>query len=148
MQTYGYSQPTHLNPWPRNQIMPLGAAYEGASVTIGLQTRVFTRTETRESRTITINMRVQRNTCLCSVGRSRYLTNPRARERSCLIFYQRRYKFKDSMFLILGAWGRDCDVDERMPGGDHERRLCNSADRIRWNGNTGTSIPSTLLQRK
>lgn len=72
----------------------VGAAFDGFSISFEQQQKVFTTTETKEAKTISIPVTVP--------------------ARSYVTFYQRRYKFKNSMFFILdtgnqlyniGSWG-------------------------------------------
>jgi hypothetical protein len=93
MQTYSHSCTTGLTITSGSEVnngFSLGAIYQGATVTIDDQERVFKPTETMESRTTTINFSVP--------------------PRSLLVFYQRRYRFRTSIFFILNAWARDWNV--------------------------------------
>jgi len=93
MQTYSYSCTTGLTITSGGEVnngFSLGRIYQGATVTIDNQERVFKPTETKESRTTTINFSVP--------------------PRSLLTFYQRRYRFRNSIFFILNAWGKDWNV--------------------------------------
>lgn len=105
-QVYTAASTTGLMITKGNEInngFPLGDTYTGASVTIDHKEKIFTPTETTESRTITINLSVP----------------PRSR----LVFYQRWYKFRDSMFFILDAWGREWNVGN-WGGDDKSRKEC------------------------
>ena len=93
VQTYSYSCTTGLTITGGSEVnngFPLGAIYQGATVTIDNQERVFKPTETMESRITTINLNVP--------------------PRSLLIFYQKGYRFRNSIFFILNAWHRDWNV--------------------------------------
>jgi hypothetical protein len=93
MQTYSYSCTTGLTITSGREVnngFSLGAIYQGVTVTIDNQERVFKPTETMESRTTTINFSVP--------------------PRSLFIFYQRRYRFRNSISFILNAWGKDWKV--------------------------------------
>jgi len=70
-----------------NHGFPIASAYKGLSLTIEGQEKVFDTTDTKIIKsTITVPFR------------------------SLIIFYQKRYKFKNSMFFILDAWGTECNV--------------------------------------
>jgi hypothetical protein len=93
VQTYTYTCTTGLaiiNGSEVNNGFSLAATYQGASVTIDNQERVFKATETTESRTVTVNLSVP--------------------PRSILIFYQRRYKFRNLIFFVLHCWNRHLNV--------------------------------------
>jgi len=92
-QTYVHTFTTELKITQGSDVtngFSLGATYKGASVSFNHETKTFKSTETTESRTITIT-----------------LTIP---PRSHLVFYQRRYTFRDSMFFILDAWDQEWNV--------------------------------------
>jgi hypothetical protein len=104
-QTYSYSCTTGLTITSGSELnngFSLGAIYKGASVIIDRQERVFKPTETTESRTMTMNLSVP--------------------PRSLLIFYQRRYRFRNSIFFIFNAWGRDWNVG-RWKGQPEEKAM-------------------------
>lgn len=67
-----------------NQGFNLGATYEGMSIGYNYSERTFKSTETTSSRTLTITGTVS--------------------PRSSLIFYQRRYNFRDEINFICDAW--------------------------------------------
>ncbi|KAH9981786.1 hypothetical protein BJV74DRAFT_65440 [Russula compacta] len=92
-QTYSHSCSTGLritNGSEVNNGFSLKHKYDGTSVTIEHQQRVFKTTETTEAKTITITLSVP--------------------PRSLLVFYQRRYRFRDTMSFVLDAWGQDWNV--------------------------------------
>ncbi len=93
-QTHTYTYTTGLTITKGSEVnngFSLAAAYEGASVAIDDdEERVFKTTETTETGTITINLSVP--------------------PRSSLTFYQRRFRFRDSMSFVLDSWGRDWNV--------------------------------------
>ena len=86
-----------------NDVFSLGAIHKGASVTIDHRAKIFTPTETTESRTITVNLSVP----------------PRSR----LAFYQKWYKFRDSVSFVLDAWGKEWNVGD-WGGHDKLRKEC------------------------
>jgi hypothetical protein len=93
MQTYTHSSTTGLTITGGGEVsngFSLGSIYQWASVTINNVEKVFKPTETKEPRTTTINLSVP--------------------PRSILTFYQRRYRFRNSIFFILNAWGKDWNV--------------------------------------
>jgi len=67
-----------------------GPRTKGASVSFNHETKTFKSTETTESRTITLTLTVP--------------------PRSYLVFYQRRYTFRDTIFFILDAWNQEWNV--------------------------------------
>lgn len=68
----------------------LGASYEGMSIGFNNSQRTFTSTETVSSRTITTTVNVPPYTEL--------------------IFYQKRFQFRDVITFVLDAWGREWNV--------------------------------------
>jgi hypothetical protein len=93
MQTYSYSCTTGLTITSGREVnsgFTLAALYQGASVTIDNQERVFKPTETTKSKSMTMDLSVP--------------------PRSLLIFYQRRYRFRNSIFFILKAWNREWNI--------------------------------------
>jgi hypothetical protein len=87
-QTYPYTFTTGLTITKGIEInkgFPLGPTYKGATLTIDHKTRVFKPTETTEAKTITINLSVP--------------------PQSLIVVYQRKYKFKDSMFFVHQSSG-------------------------------------------
>jgi hypothetical protein len=106
MQTCSYSCTTGLTITSGSEVnngFPLATLYKCASVTIDHQERVFKPTETTESRTMTMNLSVP--------------------PRSLLIFYQRRYRFRNSIFFILKAWSREWNVG-RWDSHEMARKEC------------------------
>jgi len=92
-QTYAYTYTTGLRITKGKEVnngFSLGALYEGLSVTIDDQETVVRPAEIAETKPITITLSVP--------------------PRSLLIFYQRRYKFRNSMFFTLGVDGGRYDV--------------------------------------
>ncbi len=89
-QTYTYTYTTGLTITEGSEVkngFSLETVYKKMSVTIDHQEKVFKPAETTETRTVTANLSVP--------------------PRSLLIFYQRRYKFRSSMFFVLDtAFGR------------------------------------------
>lgn len=68
----------------------IASAYKGMTITMERQNKVFKTTESTEAKTMTMKMTIP--------------------ARSRLIFYQRRYSFKNSIFFILNAWAQDWNV--------------------------------------
>jgi len=92
-QKYTHSFTTELKiieGYEINNGFSLGATYQGLSLTFNNETKTFKSTETTQSRTVTIELTVP--------------------PRSHLVFYQRRFTFRDSIFFILDAWGREWNV--------------------------------------
>ena len=73
-----------------NKGYSVASAYKGMTVTMEGQKKVLKNTETTEMKTITVDV----------------IVPPRSR----LVFYQRRYSFKSSMFFILDTQGKDWSV--------------------------------------
>ncbi|KAH9957565.1 hypothetical protein BC827DRAFT_648032 [Russula dissimulans] len=91
-QTYSHTFTTELKITQGSEVnngFSLGASYKGMSVGFN-ETRTFKSTETTESRTITITLTIL--------------------PRSHLVFYQRRYTFRDSIFFILDTWNQEWNV--------------------------------------
>ncbi|KAK0459075.1 uncharacterized protein EV420DRAFT_301871 [Desarmillaria tabescens] len=65
----------------------IAASYEGLSMSMDASSKVFSSYETTQSveKTITLNIP----------------------PKSSLTFYQRKYRFRDTMFFILDAWGEE-----------------------------------------
>jgi len=92
-QKYSYSYTTGLKVTQGSEVnngFSLGASFKGVGITVDHSEKVFKSSETTESRTVTMEVNVP----------------PRSRT----IFYQKRYKFRKSMFFILDAWGREWNV--------------------------------------
>jgi len=83
-----------------DNVYSVAQAYKGISVTIEGQEKNF---DTTEKRTIEVTLSVL--------------------PRSCLRFYQKRYRFKDSMFFILDASGRLWNVGA-FEGSNPARKEC------------------------
>lgn len=81
----------------------VAAAYEGITVTIEQQHKVFKSTETTETKTTSVRVTIP--------------------PRSQVIFYQRQYNFKCSMSFILDAWGQEWNVGS-WGGYDLSRKDC------------------------
>jgi hypothetical protein len=106
LQPYSYSCTTGLRITSGSEVnngFPLAAIYKGASLTINHQERVLKLTEATSSKTMTMNLSVP--------------------PRSLLIFYQRRYRFRNSIFFILNAWGKDWNVG-RWEGHETTTKEC------------------------
>jgi len=105
-QTYTHSYTTGLTVTKGDDVsngFSLGSKYKGSSVKVDHQERVFATAETTEATTVTIDLNVAPH--------------------SFLIFYQRRYRFRDSMFFILDAWGQDWNVGS-WGGYDLSKKEC------------------------
>jgi len=106
-QTYAYTYTAGLTITKGSEVnngFSLEAAYKRMSVTIDHQEKVFKPAETTETRTITTNLSVPPH--------------------SLLIFYQRRYKFRSSMFFVLDtAWGRFWNIC-KLDSSDLLRKEC------------------------
>ncbi|KAF9047733.1 hypothetical protein BJ165DRAFT_1526997 [Panaeolus papilionaceus] len=92
-QTYSYSYTTGLKITQGsevNQGFDLGASYEGMSIGYNYSQRTFKTTETTSSKTTTITVNVPPH--------------------SLLVFYQRRYDFRDEITFICNAWGREWNI--------------------------------------
>jgi hypothetical protein len=83
-----------------NHGFPIASTYKGLSLTMEGQEKVFDTTDTKNIK--------------CTI------TVP---PRSLVIFYQRRYKFKNSMFFILDAWGLERNVGS-WGGTEFTRKEC------------------------
>jgi hypothetical protein len=94
MQTYSYSFTSGLTITKGGEVnkgFDLGAIYEGSSVTIDHEERVLKPSETgAELRISTISLTVPPH--------------------SLLIFYQRRYRFMNSIFFILDAQNKKWNI--------------------------------------
>lgn len=89
-QTYSLKYTTGLKVTVGSEVsasVGMGAAYEGLSISMDISTKVFSSTETTSGveKTITLNI------------------PPKSR----LTFYQRKYRFRDTMFFVLDAWNEE-----------------------------------------
>ncbi|PPR01404.1 hypothetical protein CVT24_006242 [Panaeolus cyanescens] len=92
-QTYQYSYTTSLKITEGsevNQGFDLGASYQGMSIGYNYSQKTFKTTETTSSQTTTISVNVPPN--------------------SLVVFYQRRYDFRDEITFICDAWGREWNI--------------------------------------
>ncbi|KAJ7874290.1 hypothetical protein B0H13DRAFT_1894622 [Mycena leptocephala] len=92
-QQYQYSYTTGLTITQGSEVtngFSLGASYQGMSIGIDHSTRTFKSTETTSSRTTTVTVNVP--------------------PRSQLIFYQKRFDFRDSITFINDAWGQEWNI--------------------------------------
>ncbi|PPQ71019.1 hypothetical protein CVT24_011935 [Panaeolus cyanescens] len=92
-QTYSYSYTTGMTITQGSEInqgFNLGASYQGMSIGYNFSHRVFKTTETTSSRTTTVTVNVPPH--------------------SLLIFYQRRFDFRDEVTFICDAWGREWNI--------------------------------------
>ncbi|KAK0221936.1 hypothetical protein IW262DRAFT_940878 [Armillaria fumosa] len=74
----------------------IGASYNGLTMTMDTQTKIFSDFETTESVTKTVSLSVPPS--------------------STLTFYQKKYRFRDSMFFVLATSGQELNVGS--PDGD------------------------------
>jgi len=92
-QKYEYSYTTGLTITQGSEVtngFSLGASYEGMSIGVDHSTRTFKSTETTSSKTTTITVNVA--------------------PRSELIFYQKRFDFRDNITFINDAWGQEWNI--------------------------------------
>ncbi|KAK0226319.1 hypothetical protein IW262DRAFT_758217 [Armillaria fumosa] len=81
----------------------IGAEFKGMSMSMDNQTKTFTMYETTDTQTKTITLSVP--------------------PKSKLTFYQRKYRFRDTMFFVLDAWNEEWNAGS--PGGyDITRKEC------------------------
>jgi hypothetical protein len=93
MQQYQYSYTTGLTITQGSEVtngFNLGASYQGMSIGVDHSTRTFKSTETTSSQTTTITVNVP--------------------ARSELIFYQKRFDFRDNITFINDAWGQEWNI--------------------------------------
>ncbi|KAJ7510770.1 hypothetical protein B0H11DRAFT_1845496 [Mycena galericulata] len=92
-QQYQYSYTTGLTITQGSEVtngFSLGASYQGMSIGIDHSTRTFKSTETTSTKTTTITVNVP--------------------PRSELIFYQKRFDFRDNITFINDAWGQEWNI--------------------------------------
>ncbi|KAF9047951.1 hypothetical protein BJ165DRAFT_1610599 [Panaeolus papilionaceus] len=92
-QTYQYSLSTSLKVTQGEEInvgFNLGATYEGMSMGLEFGAKTFKNTETTQTGTVTVSVNVP--------------------PQSELIFYQKRYDFRDNTTFINDAWGQEWNV--------------------------------------
>ncbi|PPQ78340.1 hypothetical protein CVT24_006463 [Panaeolus cyanescens] len=92
-QTYQYSYTTGLTITEGREVnegFNLGLSFFGMSIGYNHSTRTFKSTETTTSQTTTIDVNVPPH--------------------SLLVFYQRRYDFRDEITFICDAWGREWNI--------------------------------------
>ncbi|KAF8875193.1 hypothetical protein CPB85DRAFT_1444109 [Mucidula mucida] len=92
-QHYEYSYSTGLTITQGSEVtngFNLGASYEGMSIGVDHSRRTFKTTETTSSLTTTITVSVP--------------------PRSELIFYQKRFEFRDEITFINDAWGQEWNI--------------------------------------
>jgi len=129
-QTYSLAYNTQLKVTEGSEVtnsVSVGVAYEGLSISMESSTKTFTTYETTESTTKTITLSVA--------------------PRSHLTFYQRTYRFKETMFFILDAWGEQWNAGS--PGGyDITRKKCTveimSEDYMTTSNRLDDSISGTM----
>ncbi|PPR07810.1 hypothetical protein CVT24_002882 [Panaeolus cyanescens] len=92
-QTYEYSFATSLKIIQGDEIsmgFNMGASYEGMSMGFEFGTKTFKNTETTQSTTITVKVNVP--------------------PQSQVVFYQKRYDFRDNTTFVVDAWGQEWNV--------------------------------------
>ncbi|KAK0486210.1 hypothetical protein IW261DRAFT_785619 [Armillaria novae-zelandiae] len=97
-QTYSLQYTTGLRVTKGTEVtnlVAIAAEFTGLSMSVDGETKTFTTYETTGTLTKTITLSVP--------------------PKSTLTFYQKKYRFKDTMFFILNAWGYDWNVGS--PGG-------------------------------
>ncbi|KAI9510339.1 hypothetical protein F5148DRAFT_599218 [Russula earlei] len=103
MQTFTHTYTTDFRVTKGDEVnkgYSVAQAFERISVTIEGQTKAFKPT-----------------------GNSTIAMTLNVLPRSCLVFYQKRYRFKESMSFILDAWNRDWNVSV-SEGCDLARKHC------------------------
>ncbi|PBK82802.1 hypothetical protein ARMGADRAFT_1038300 [Armillaria gallica] len=104
-QTYSLQYTTELKVTKGTEVtnsVGIGAAFKGMSMSMDSQTKTFTTYETTDTQTKTITLSVP--------------------PKSTLTFYQ-KYRFKNTMFFILDAWGQEWNVGSQG-GYDIKRKEC------------------------
>ncbi|KAJ7506953.1 hypothetical protein B0H11DRAFT_1969634 [Mycena galericulata] len=92
-QQYQYSYTTGLTITEGKEVtngFNLGASYEGMSIGVDHSQRTFKSTETTSTKTTTITVNVP--------------------PRSELVFYQKRFDFRDNITFINDAWGQEWNI--------------------------------------
>ncbi len=105
-QTYSLQYTTELKITKGTEVtnsVEIGAKFKGLSMSIDGQTKTFTTYETTGTLTKTITLSVP--------------------PKSTLTFYQKKYRFKITMFFILDAWGQEWNVGSQG-GYDIKRKEC------------------------
>ncbi|PBK82795.1 hypothetical protein ARMGADRAFT_1019407 [Armillaria gallica] len=105
-QTYSLQYTTELEVAKGTEItnsVGIAAKFKGLLMSMDGQTKTFSSYETTRTLTKTITLSVP--------------------PKSTLTFYQKKYRFKDTMFFVLNVWGSDWNVGS--PGGyDIPRKEC------------------------
>ncbi len=97
-QTYSLQYTTELKVTKGTEVtnsVGIGAKYKGLSISIDGQTKTFSTYETTGTLTKTITLSVP--------------------PKSTLTFYQKKYRFRDTMFFVLRVWAQEWNVGS--PGG-------------------------------
>ncbi len=81
----------------------IGAEFKGLSLSMNSETKTFSAYESTDTQTKTITLSVP--------------------PKSTLTFYQKKYRFKITMFFILDAWGQEWNVGSQG-GYDIKRKEC------------------------
>ncbi|KAK0459081.1 uncharacterized protein EV420DRAFT_302061 [Desarmillaria tabescens] len=105
-QTYSLQYTTELKVTQGSEVtnsVGIGAEFKGLSMSMDSQTKTFTTYETTETLTKTITLSVP--------------------PKSTLTFYQKKYRFRSTMFFVLDAWNEEWNAGS--PGGyDITRKEC------------------------
>ncbi|KAK0241378.1 hypothetical protein EDD85DRAFT_397814 [Armillaria nabsnona] len=105
-QTYSLQYTTELKVTKGTEVtnsVGIGAAFKGMSMSMDSQTKTFTTYETTDTQTKTITLSVP--------------------PKSTLTFFQRKYRFRNTMFFVLDAWSEEWNAGS--PGGyDITRKEC------------------------
>ncbi|KAK0229317.1 hypothetical protein EDD85DRAFT_142475 [Armillaria nabsnona] len=98
MQTYSLQYTTGLKVTKGDEVtssVGIKLKFDGMSINMNKQVKTFSTCETTETETKTITLSIP--------------------PKSTLFFYQKKYRFKDTMFFILDAWDEEWNVGS--PGG-------------------------------
>jgi len=93
VQTYSHTFTTQLKITQGSEVnkgFSVPVTYAGTSISFNKQTKTFKTTETTESRTVTLNVSVP--------------------PRSLLVFYQRKYTFRDSVFPFFKNGNQEWNI--------------------------------------
>ncbi|KAK0454575.1 hypothetical protein EV421DRAFT_426528 [Armillaria borealis] len=105
-QTYSLQYTTELKVTKGTEVtnsVGIGAEFKGLSLSMNSETKTFSTYETTDTQTKTITLSVP--------------------PKSTLTFYQKKYRFKITMFFILDAWGQEWNVGSQG-GYDNKRKEC------------------------
>ncbi|PBK82796.1 hypothetical protein ARMGADRAFT_1019409 [Armillaria gallica] len=105
-QTYSLQYTTQLTVTQGTEVINsvgIGAEYKGRSLSMNGETETFSSYETTDTQTKTVTLSVP--------------------PKSMLAFYQRKYRFRDTMFFVLDAWGQEWNAGSQG-GYDITRKTC------------------------